>query len=168
MPGQIPGLYFKAVMSSMLTSSALFPAHKQRIEAMNADALYAWDDYLSLLREIDAKLPANVVVGIGRKVMQQTKRVLEQQGFGSLDAIMRDWAKTFTANVQGAPSHDVMRTESYSPGHAVLLAGAAQPVAVIEGYARGAVEMFGRWVASVEATQVRSGAHEFHRIAISW
>ncbi len=171
MPGRLPGLFFKLVVSNMLdnTSSVLFPQARRRIAEMEPDALYPWDDFTDMMQTVAARLPRETLVSIGQSVVMQARDSYSKLGFMSLEQIMRDWGALFNSFIHGAPARDLVRTESFEPGRVAIVAGIAQPAALIEGYLRGVVELYGpATVTSCEVKPLIIGGANYNRIVLTW
>jgi hypothetical protein len=150
MSGSLPGVYFKLVIGNLLSAQLMFPEYKQRIDSMEPQKAYPWDEYTKMMRDIAAKLPPTTIVLIGKKIVRESKGHFMSQGFGSAESILKDWGKLFSANIEGAPENDKVTTTEFAPGSVILKAGAAQPAKLVEGYMRGVVEMFGGQVSLFE------------------
>ena len=168
MPGQLPGMYFKLVIGNLLSAQLMFPEIKKRVEEMPADKLQPWDEYTGMMQKLAAAMPGATMVQVGKKIVRDSKAFFMSQGFDSADKILSDWGKLFTANIHGAPARDLVKTLSYEPKDAVLLGGLVQPAALVEGYMRGVVEMFGHRVTHFESAQVSHGGGEYNKLRIRW
>jgi hypothetical protein len=166
MSGELPGIYFKLVIGNLLSAQILFPEYRSRIEAMAPDKMYPWDEYTKMARDIAEKLPESTVVMIGKRIVRESKASFAAQGFDSVERILGDWKKLFSANIIGAPDEDFVSTIRFEPGKATLKAGLAQPARLVEGYLRGVVEMYGR---RVKSFSMESGpGRKFNLMHIEW
>jgi hypothetical protein len=161
-------MYFKLVIGNLLSAQLMFPEMRAKVDAMAPEAMHPWDEYTSMMRELAEALPATTLLQVGKKIVRESKGHFMSQGFGSADAILSDWAKLFEANIHGAPPRDLVRTVEHAPGMAVLLAGAAQPAALVEGYMRGVVEMFGHQVQELKVRAVKRRADSYNELRIRW
>ena len=171
MPGRLPGLFFKLVVSNMLdnTNVVLFPQVRRRIAEMEPDALYPWDDFTDMMQTVAAKLPRETLVSIGKGIVGQSRDSYAKLGFMSLEQILRDWGAVFNSFIHGAPARDLVRAESFQPGRVSIVAGIAQPAALIEGYLRGVVEVYGAaTVTSCEVKPLIIGGANYNRIVLTW
>lgn len=170
MPGRIPGSIFKIVIASLppATSAKLFPKKVECIAEMDGAAWYLWDDYTDLMQTIAAKLPPEVVVEIGKDIIRAAKPQFIRDGFTSPEGLLKDWAALFNAYIHGAPSRDLVRTETYAPGRVVIIGGVAQPSSLVEGYLRAVVEELGGTVTGLEVTQVILGGATYNRFVMTW
>ena len=171
MPGRLAGRFFKLVVSNMLdnTSAVLFPQARRRIAEMQPDALYPWDDFTDLTQTIAAKLPSSTMVAIGQRIITESRESYLKSGFSSGEQILRDWGALFNGFIHGAPARDLVRTESFAPGRVAVIAGIAQPAALVEGYLRGVLEAYdGATVTNCEVTPLIIGGANYNRIVVSW
>ncbi len=171
MPGRLPGMFFKIVVSSMLDNvdAVLFPQVRRRIADMQSDVMYSWDDYTDMMQTVSAKLPRRTLVEIGRNLITQSRADYDRRGFSTAESILKDWAALFNAFIHGAPARDLVRTESFQPGRVVLVAGVVQPEAIVEGYLRGVIESYTTsTVTSVETMPVVIGGANYNRIVMTW
>lgn len=164
MPGQLQGIFFKSVINSLLTGQILFPDIKERVDAMDPQIWYPWDDYKRMVNAIAERMPPLVVENIGMELITQSKEVFFAQGFTTPAAIFRDYRKVFDLNVRGAPLDEGAWTESFSSGHAVICQGAVQPKPLIHGYFRGFIQMMRCSVVAIE-TEERGGSY---RTSLRW
>jgi hypothetical protein len=164
MSGELPGIYFKLVIGNLISAELLFPEYRDRIAAMAPDAMYPWDEYTKLARDVADKLPESTVVTIGKRIVRDSKASFAAQGFDSIDRILGDWKKLFSANIVGAPDEDFVSTQRFEPGKATLEAGLAQPAELVEGYLRGVVEMYGSRVKSFSIEEPAGRTHNLMHI----
>lgn len=168
MPGQLPGMYFKLVIGNLLSAQLMFPEIRKRVEEMKPDQLQPWDEYTGMMQKLAASMPAATMVQVGKKIVRDSKAFFMSQGFDSAEKILADWGSLFTANITGAPARDLVKTLVYEPKDAVLLSGLVQPAALVEGYMRGVVEMFGHRVTFFESGQVSQGGVDYNKLRIRW
>jgi hypothetical protein len=161
-------MYFKLVIGNLLSAQLMFPEIRKRVEEMPADQLQPWDEYTGMMQKLAASMPAATMVQVGKKIVRDSKAYFMSQGFDSTAKILGDWGSLFTANISGAPARDLVKTLAYEPKDAVLLSGIVQPAALVEGYMRGVVEMFGHRVTFFEGSQVSQGGAEFNKLRIRW
>ncbi|HSI06870.1 MAG: hypothetical protein ACAI38_23265 [Myxococcota bacterium] len=171
MPGRLPGLFFKLVVSNMLenTSSVLFPQVRRRIAEMEPEALYPWDDFTDMMQTVAARLPRETLVSIGKRLVSEARESYAKLGFMNLEQILSDWGALFNSFIHGAPARDLVRTESFQPGRVAIVAGIAQPAALIEGYLRGVIEVYGAaTVTSCEVKPLIIGGANYNRFVLTW
>lgn len=171
MPGRLPGVFFKIVVASMLdsTDSVLFPQVRRRIADMQRDVMYSWDDYTDMMQTVSAKLPRETLVTIGSNLIKQSREDYAKLGFTTAESILKDWASLFNKFIHGAPARDLVRTEAFQPGRVVVVAGVAQPEAIIEGYLRGVIEGYTTaQVTSYESKPVLIGGANYNRIVMTY
>jgi hypothetical protein len=171
MPGRLPGMFFKLVLSNMTDNAneVLFPQARRRIAEMQPDALYPWDDFTDMMQNVAARLPEGTLVSIGHQIIAQGEDTYRKLGFDTVEKILRDWGALFNSVIQGAPARDLVRTESFQPGQVTIVAGIAQPAGLVEGYLRGVIEIFGHAaVTSCEVKPVIIGGATYNRLVVSW
>lgn len=168
MSGSLIGLYFKAVMSPLLAARELFPADKARVDAMADDAWYPWDDFKLLVATVASELSYVSLCHVGKQVMATAAPLFREQGYASPDDFLSDWYALVATNVRDVPEADAPRTIEYSPGYAVLEASDAQPLALVEGYVRGAVDHFGGYLVELRAEVLYRGDERRFRWTVHW
>ncbi len=171
MPGRLPGVFFKLVVSNMLenTGTVLFPQARRRIAEMQPDALYPWDDFTDLMQTVAARLPRETLVSIGERIIEEARDDFARLGFTGLEQIMKDWGALFNSFIHGAPARDLVRTESFQAGRVAIVAGIAQPEALIEGYLRGVIKVYGgATLTSLEIKPLIIGGANYNRFLLTW
>lgn len=168
MAGKIQGMYFKAVLGPLLGAGLLMPEQKRRVDEMQERDWYDWDEYKALLAEVSSKLSPYAVTSIGFDLMVKSKDSFLEQGFDSAEKILSDWGAFFRQNVIGAPADDAPRTAQFTPGHVVIESGPAQPKAIVEGYIRGALHLFGKVPLEVKVDDVADGRGGAYRLEVQW
>jgi hypothetical protein len=168
MPGTLAGFYFKAVMSPMLTANVLFPEYKARVDRMVDDEWYSWDEYKRIVTTVANKLTYTSVCHIGMQIMASAKPLFVEQGFTSPDAFLKDWYVLVAANIKDVPEEDPPRTIEYTPGFAVIEASDAQPLALVEGYLRGAVKYYGGYLIELDAEEFERAGKTRYRWKVRW
>jgi hypothetical protein len=161
-------MYFKLVIGNLLSAQLMFPELQKRVDEMKPEELHEWDEYTGMMQKLAAAMPAATIVQVGKKIVRDSKAYFMSQGFDSAEKILGDWGKLFAANITGAPARDMVKTISFEGKDAVLLAGVAQPAALVEGYMRGVVEMFGHRVSHFEATTINQGGVDYNKLRIRW
>jgi hypothetical protein len=161
-------MYFKLVIGNLLSAQLMFPDIQKRVEEMPAESLQPWDEYTGMMQKLAASMPSGTIVQVGKKIVRDSKAYFMSQGFDSAEKILRDWGALFTANITGAPAKDLVKTLSYEPNSAVLLAGLVQPGPLVEGYMRGVVEMFGHRVAQFQSARHSQSGIDYNRMHIRW
>ena len=164
MPGKLYGQFFKFVVNSMLTASTTFPEYKKRIDEMKDTEWYDWDEYCKIVQDITNKLGENVIKNVGQKIISQSKPVFVQQGFHTPESILKDYASFFNASVKDTPPLDSPRTIEFAPGSVKIEAGDVQPRALIEGYLRGIIKMYGKRITKLDSETVG----KIHKFDLEW
>jgi len=167
--GRIQGTYFKLVIGNLLSVRILFPEYKRRIDGMSPTGLYPWAEYTAMMQAIARELPTETMVQVGKKIVKDSKAYFASQGFDTAERILGDWAALMAANVLDLPPDDLVQTQAFSQGSVVIVAGAAQPAALVEGYMRGVAEMFGHRVTRFAARSVvRPSGASANELQMSW
>lgn len=164
---ELQGIFFKNVIGGMLFATSIFPEFKSRVEEMDDEAWYDWDEFCSMARRIGDRLSPKVMRTLGRKVVLGAKDHFAVQGLDSTGNILRQLDTLFRTNIRGAPDWQRFKTESFEVGRAVCVSTVPQPIALIEGYLQGYVTMYGHAVISLHTEQIEK-APPTHRITISW
>ncbi len=168
MSGELYGAFFKSILSRMLSSELLFPEYHARVAEMQDDVWYPWSEYKEMVNAIAGKLRPFAVRAVGSGLMRDSKPIFEGQGFESADDIFSRWELLMTANVRGIPPEDGAYIVLYEPGHLVIDYSTVQPAALCEGYLRGAAQIFGSAVTSLETEEVERDGHPFMRFDLRW
>ncbi|MBZ0122191.1 MAG: hypothetical protein K8H88_34675 [Sandaracinaceae bacterium] len=162
------GAQFKRVLGSLLTASVRYPDLKQRIDAMDEQQRYPFDELLAVLTRIHEDLPNGAVSRIGARLYEQSRPLLEQRGIRTPDEVLRDVALAFSAIAEGVPAHDGIVTERHELGRAVVVASAALPLPLVEGYLRAVVTLAGSFVREIGFFPLVREGRRFRRIEITY
>ncbi|MBI5611277.1 MAG: hypothetical protein HY902_20555 [Deltaproteobacteria bacterium] len=168
MAGQVLGSGFQFVIRSLLGGELLFPDLQARVDAMDGAAWYDWGEYVAATKGIAEVLVEATIVHVGQEIMLTARPLLEQQGFASPEALLGDWRRVFESNVRGLDESQLPVTIAATDGRATVDYGVELPPALVEGYLRGAVLMFGRRVESFTRTVVSSNGHDRLRCTVAW
>jgi hypothetical protein len=152
MAAQILGAYFKAVIGSMLSSSAtlLFPQHSKRLEEMRDDAWYPMDEYVRMIQDLHAKLGDNTMTALGQASIQKTIHLTKANGFDTLEKIFKDFNALSAGVVKDVAPHESVHTVSMGKDTVVLESAARIPPSLLVGYFRGMLFAFGKLVTHQE------------------
>lgn len=164
---ELQGIFFKNVIGGMLFATSLFPEFSRRVQEMNDESWYDWDEFCDMSRRIGERLSPKVLHTLGRKVVHGAKDHFAAQGLNSTENILRQLDTLFMANIRNAPDWQHFRTESYEPGRAVCVSTVPQPVPLIEGYLAGYATMYGHKVTSLSTERIEDRPVT-HRITITW
>ncbi len=165
---QIQGIFFKNVIGGMLNSTELFPEYKAKVDAMDEEEWYDWDEFCAMTREIGAKLVPILMQKLGRSVVSGAKELFASQGLDSAEKILNNLNTLFMGSVRGAPNWQRFDTESYEEGKAVCITTVPQPISLVEGYLQGYIGMYGHLVTSLKTVEVSGKEHPTHQITITW
>jgi hypothetical protein len=166
MAAQILGAYFKAVIGSMLSSTAtlLFPQHRKRLDEMRDDVWYPMDEYVRMINDLHAKLGDNTMTALGQASIQKTIHLTKAAGFDTLEKIFSNFDALSAAVVKDRAPHETVRTVSIGKDTAVLESGARIPPSLMMGYFRGMLFAFGKLVTHQEVE--RKG--DIVRFTLKW
>jgi len=164
---ELQGIFFKNVIGGMLFATSIFPEFKKRVEEMDDEAWYDWDEFCYMARRIGERLSPKVMRTLGRKVVHGAKDHFAAQGLDSTENILKQLDTLFMANIRGAPDWQRFKTESFEEAQAVCVSTVPQPIALIEGYLQGYVTMYGHVVTSLRTEQIEK-IPTTHRITITW
>lgn len=168
MPSQLKGFYFKRVIGGLLGTEILFPALTKRLAEMSDDEWYDWEEFKGVLKEVAARLSPATMAAVGWRIITQAAPVFKQQGFDSPESILRDFLVLIHANVRDAPLDEVPRTVFFEPGHVVIEAGPAQPMALVKGELQAIVQIYGKVVLSLEANEIQGEKGPIYRFEMRW
>ncbi|MCP3135922.1 hypothetical protein [Pyxidicoccus xibeiensis] len=159
MAGEILGAYVKAVMSSMLSSTAtlLFPQHRKRIDEMQNDVWYPLDEYVQMVNDLHAKLGDATMTALGQASITKTFQLTKAAGLDTLDKVFKDFSVTSKDVVRNGPPGDVVHTVSFTKDTVVLESETRLPPSLLIGYFRGLMFGFGKVVTN-ESVE-RKGSH---------
>ncbi len=164
LPGKLYGQFFKFVVNSLLSAEVIFPEYKEKVDQMDGNKWYSWDEYCEIVTAISNRLGDIVTKSVGTKIVTKSKESFQAQGYSSADSILKDYGKFFGAFVKDTPPRDPPRTIEYEEGHAIIEAGKIQPSSLIEGYLTGIIRMFGNNLKSMKAETVG----DVHRFEMAW
>ncbi|PRP90875.1 hypothetical protein ENSA5_60750 [Enhygromyxa salina] len=168
MAGMVLGRYFKLVVTQLLDASAGLDQLAARVESLDDAGEYDWAEFTAAVRLAAATVTELDLVSIGKRIVAASKPEFERWGFDSAEAVLTDLDTPFGAAIIDPPEHDRMTTAKYEPGYAVLRAGAVHPPALVEGYLRGVVEMYGGSVNDLACHKVHMDGQPFHLIELRW
>lgn len=172
MAGRVLGKHFRDVIGQLLAHSEADPAfiaHEHAaIAAIDPEAEQAWDEFTSTLSRVATTVRESMLVTIGEGIVSAAKPEFERWGFDTAEKILADWDAPFGALIIDAPEDQSVHTLKYTPGQAFLRAGEVLPAALIEGYIRGVVAMFGADLLDVARHRVGMDGRPFHLFEVKW
>lgn len=172
MAGRVLGKHFRQVIGQLLAHSEADPAaiadEQAAIAAIEPSAERPWQEFTSTLARVTASVPSHVQVAIGERLVSAAKPEFERWGFDSAEKVLADWDAPFGASIIDAPEEQSVITLKYEQGRAFLRAGDVLPVALIEGYVRGVIAMFGAELAELHCHRVVMNGQPFHLLEVRW
>jgi hypothetical protein len=172
MAGRVLGKHFIDVIGQLLAHSdadARFIAREQAVlAAVDPQSERPWEEFLAALTRVAVSVREQTLIEIGERIVKATKSEFERWGFNSVEKVMADWDAPFGASIIDAPDEHWMATLKYEPSHAFLRAGAVLPAALIEGYVRGVIAMFGSELTELACHRVVMDGRPFHLFELRW
>jgi hypothetical protein len=169
MSASVYGRFFKSIVNALLMADVLMPDIKRRIDAMEDDTWYPWDEYIEVVSHIAAVLSPLTLRKCGINLMKQNKEFYNSIGFTKMIHQMAGFEEGFNASVKDAPAHDRVKVLESDDGHAVLRFGSAQPAALIEGYLRGSALIYDATITQLEHTLLSSpDGYTYHQFVVRW
>jgi len=166
MAGWVVGKHFSDVVSELLAHSDAAPAiiasHQLAIAEVDPAAELPWDRFTATVAELARTVPGPVLVECGARIVRASQAEFERWGFDTADKVLADWDAPFGASIIDAPEHQAVQTLEHGPGLAYLRAGAILPAALIEGYIRGVVAMYGADLITLDCHRVAMEGHPVH------
>ncbi|MFO7566674.1 MAG: hypothetical protein R6X02_28785 [Enhygromyxa sp.] len=172
MAGRVLGKHFIAVVAQLLDHSEAEPGSIAREQAalalIDPEAERPWTEFTATVSRVAASVPQRALIEIGERIVAAAKPEFERWGFDSAEKVLADWDAPFGASIIDAPEEQSVITIKYEPGHAFLRAGAVLPAALIEGYVRGVVAMFGAQLSELACHRVVMDGQPFHLFELRW
>jgi hypothetical protein len=172
MAGRVLGKHYIDVIGQLLAHSQADPDSIAREQAaiarVDPDSEQPWTEFTAALVRVADSVRASALIAIGQQIVAAAKPEFERWGFDSAEKVLADWDAPFGASIIDAPEEQSVITIKYEPGHAFLRAGAVLPVALIEGYIRGVVAMFGAELIDLACHRVTMNGHPFHLLELRW
>ncbi len=169
MSAMIYGRFFKSVVNALLMADVLMPDIKRRIDEMDDDTWYPWEEYTEMVGHIASILSPLTLRKCGINLMKQNKEFYNSIGFTKMIHQMAGFEAGFNSSVKDAPEHDRVKVISSTSNSAVLRFGAVQPAALIEGYIRGSAIIYDATITQLDHALNRSpDGHEYHQFTVAW
>ena len=168
MAGMVLGRSFKQVLSPLLHAGAGLHGLEAALDELEDDGEYPWEDFTTAVQEAAETVPARSLIEIGKHVVASSKLEFERWGFDSAEAVLTDLDAPFGAKFIDPPEHERLATAKYEPGYALFRVGAVHPAALVEGYLRGIVEIYGGTVHDYMRHEVHMDGRPYHLIELRW
>ena len=172
MAGRVLGKHFIDVIGQLLAHSeadaASIAREQAAIDAIDPESERPWEEFTATLARTAASVQPNTLVEIGRRIVAAAKPEFEAWGFDSAEKVLADWDAPFGASIIDAPEEQSVVTIKYELGHAYLRAGTVLPIALIEGYVRGVIAMFGAELVALDCHRVIMDGRPFHLFEVRW
>lgn len=174
--GMVLGRYYRRVVTELLRAGAgvldssldRSAPLEARIAALADAGEYPWPAFTADVASASEPIGHKQLVAVGKRIVAASKAEFERWGFESAEAILTDLDAPFGATIIDPPEHERMITAKYQPGYALFCAGAIHPAALVEGYVRGIVEMYGGTVGDLACHAVNMDGHPMHLIELRW
>jgi hypothetical protein len=172
MAGRVLGKHFIDVIGQLLAHSeadaAVVARERAAIATLDPESERPWEEFTATLARVAESVRAPTLIEIGARIVAAAKPEFEAWGFDSAEKVLADWDGPFGASIIDAPEEQSVITIKYELGHAFLRAGAVLPAALIEGYVRGVIAMFGAELAGLECHRVVMDGRPFHLFEVRW
>jgi hypothetical protein len=172
MAGWVLGKHFIDVVGPLLAHCEADPGSIARDQAALARVDPAseqpWIEFVTLVARLAESVRPRALIEIGERIVAAAKPEFERWGFDSAEKMLADWDAPFGASIIDAPEEQSVITIKYEPGHAFLRAGAVLPAALIEGYIRGVITMFGDELTEFACHRVSMDGHPFNLLEVRW
>lgn len=169
MAGYIYGRFFKSVVNALLMADVLMPDVKARIDTMDDDTWYPWDEYTEIVGHIASILTPITLRKCGINLMKQNKEFYNSIGFTKMIHQMGGFEEGFNTSVKDAPPEDRVKVLESGDDYAMLRFGTVQPAALIEGYIRGSAIIYNAIITQLDHELRRSSeGHEYHHFSVRW
>jgi hypothetical protein len=164
MEGEIHGSYFKSVMKAMLTAEYSFPELSKKASELNERSWYPLQTFSDMLYEVAEKMPAIVMIHIGKKIFLAAQDTLFKFGFDTFDKLGKDLSITLTGIVRGVDLSEVQKTIKWDSNKAIISYSKILPIPYNEGIIRGAAHMYKKVITKLK---VRDEG-EYNIFTIEW
>lgn len=172
MAGRVLGKHLIDVSGQLLAHSEADPTviarEQAAIAAVDPESERPWEEFTATLSRIAESVPAAALVEVGAQIVAANKAEFEGWGFDSAEKVLADWDAPFGASIIDAPEEQSVITLKYELGHAFLRAGVVLPAALIEGYVRGVITMFGAELVELGCHRVVMEGRPFHLLEVRW
>ena len=172
MAGTVLGKHVIDVVGQVLVHSEAEPAaiarERAALDAIDPEAEQPWEAFATTLARVAKTVRDPMLVEVGRRIVREAKPEFERWGFDTAEKMLADWDAPFGALIIDAPEEQTVLTLKYQPGQAFLRAGAVLPGALIEGYIRGVLAMFGADLTELIRHRVRMDGRPYHLFEVRW
>lgn len=172
MAGRVLGKHYLDVIGQLLAHSDAEPSFRDRelsaLTTIDPEGERPWDEYIATVSRIAKSVRPRTLVEIGERIMAAHKPDFERWGFDSVEKMLSDWDAPFGAIIMDAPEEHIVLTIKYEPGQVYLRAGTVLPAALIEGYIRGVITMFGAELGGLACHKVVMDGRPFHLFEVRW
>jgi hypothetical protein len=172
MGGRVLGKHFIDVVGQVLVHSEAEPAAVAREQAalagIDPNAEQPWEAFTTTLARVSKTVRERLLTEVGQRIVRDAKPEFERWGFDTAEKMLADWDAPFGALIIDAPEEQMVLTLKYQPGQAFLRAGAVLPAALIEGYIRGVLDMFGADLVELGRHWVRMDGRPYHLFELRW
>ncbi len=172
MAGRVLGKHLRDVLGQLLVHSEASEASLARehaaLAAVDPDSERPWDEFVASLRRVAATVRPALQVAAGERIVAAARPEFERWGFDTAEKILADFDAPFGASIIDAPDEQAVVTLKYEPGQAFLRAGAPLPPALIEGYLRGVLTMFGAELVELARHDVALDGRPYHLFELRW
>lgn len=162
------GRYFKLVVSPLLEAKSGSSGLKARIGAMSDEQEVAWEEFAEAVAQASQDVHEREQAAIGERIIWASKPSFERWGFDSAESMLGDLDAPFCALILDPPEHERLTTAKYEPGYALFRIGTAHPAALLEGYLRGIVEVWGSTVHGLARHVVSMDGQRYHLLELRW
>lgn len=172
MAGRVLGKHYIDVVGQLLANSEADPGVLDRerslLAAIDPESEQPWIEFVAAVSRIAESVRPRTMIEIGERIVAAAKPEFERWGFDSAEKVLADWDAPFGSSIIDAPEEQSVITIKYEFGHAFLRAGAVLPAALIEGYIRGVVAMFGAELTELACHRVTMDESPFHLFELRW
>ena len=165
----IYGRFFKSVINALLMADILMPEVKKRIDQMDDDTWYPWDEYIETINHIAAMLTPLTLRKCGINLMKENKEFYNSIGFTKMIHQMGGFEDGFNSSVRDAPEFDAVKVIESGDDYATLRFGAVQPAGLIEGYIRGSAIIYDATITELRhELKTAPDGRQYHLFNVRW
>lgn len=168
MAGELYGAFFKSVVNALLMSDVLFPDIRARIDSMDDDGWYSWDEYCAIVNRIADTLQPLSMRKCGVNLMVQSAEFYYSMGYHKMADHMHRFSEGFNNSVRNAPAQDRVEVLETGPQSVKLIFGAIQPRYLCEGYIRGGAKIYNARILALDYERVNLDGHDYHQFSVRW
>lgn len=169
--GEVLGIHLQRVIQALPADEVALANYSALAADLDPEGWYDWSLFVSSTHAIAARVPSITLIEIGKRLVLSSRQLLVQQGFDSLDEVMRDWSAVFRANTRCVPDNDWIQTAAFEPGHVAIEFNDAHVPEMVEGYMRGFVELHHHTVTAfqgdLKSTSPRIYRYDMHYVPVS-